>query len=221
MQHIRTFLISAALIAAAGAHASPVLDQSFLPGPLEFDARVGVVPLFPLEARPYQSFTVGASGLLSGVDVFVESRGNTTEALTLDIISTANPFGPVFASQTVMASGIPADPSFLSFDLSASNLTVTLGDQLSWRLRSAQDFSGNVNEYITFANMGGGYAAGEGQHWISLFGFQNDGVDFYFRTFVDSPSGQVPEPSSILLTLAALGGVCVARRRATGMKLPF
>lgn len=207
------FAVTVALAAMSGAQAAPVLDQSFVPGPLGIQARAGVIGSV-VEYKVFQSFSVGISGVLTSVDVYVESNGTPAQNLVLDVVSTADPLGSALASMSIAPSGVPAAGGFLSFDLSAANLAVLAGDLLSIRLSSAQDFTGNVNEYVAIGDSAGGYAGGQGQHWSSLGGFNTPGWDFYFKTWVDDAGGQVPEPSALLLAMVALGAAGAARRHA-------
>lgn len=213
MKPHKILAVTVALAAMAGAQAAPVIDQSFVPGPLGIQARAGVIGA-TVEYKVFQSFSVGISGVLTGVDVYVESNGTPAQNLVLDVVSTADPLGTALASMSVAPSGVSGAGGFVSFDLSAANLAVLAGDLLSIRLSSAQDFSGNVNEYFAIGNQVGGYAGGQGQHWNSSSGFNSPGWDFYFKTWVDDAGGQVPEPSALLLAIAALGAAGAARRRA-------
>lgn len=213
MMSKKILAVAVTLAAMAGAQAAPVLDQSFVPGPLGIQARAGIVNS-TIEYKVFQSFSVGIAGVLTSVDIYVESNGSPTQNLVLDVVSTGDPLGAALASMSVAPAAVSGSGGFVSFDLSAANLAVNVGDLLSIRLSSAQDFTGNVNEYVAIGNTAGGYAGGQGQHWNSTTGFTSPSWDFYFNTWVDDAAIQVPEPSALLLAGLALGLAGVARRRA-------
>ncbi len=209
----RAWFAAALLGLLPAAQAAPVVDQSFTGGPQQIGAVIGTLPgIFDLKV--FQGFTVGLSGRLTSVDFFLETDGNPTASLVVDIVSSADLLGAALASTTVGPGAIGASPAFVNFDFSAANLNVHVGDTLAIRLSSAQDFTGNVNQYVARGLDAGGYAGGSGRHWFSTFGVNNTTWDFYFRTYVDTSTSPVPAPATTVLVLSALAAMALVRRRA-------
>jgi hypothetical protein len=195
----RVFMLAlAGILLPAAVSATPILDQAFVSGDNSIQARIGLLP--PSSTFDvFQSFTVGLDGVLDHVDFALQEHGTPTQNLILDIVQTGSPFGAALASAFATPSGVPSAAGLVSFDLTGSALAVTVGQHLSIRLSSLQNFSGNVNEYVALGRSSGGYAGGSGNQ-------SNNGVlgnqpwDFDFRTFVNTAdTAAVPEPTSILL----------------------
>ncbi|WP_146585811.1 dockerin type I domain-containing protein [Posidoniimonas polymericola] len=145
-----------------------------------------------------QTFTVGAAGLLTRVDVGVGKVGTPVGDLLLDIrrlhqnVPSDEP--PLF--QTVIpktslpqraANGLTA---VTAIDVSAGRITVTPGDRLAIVLSSDQDFS--QTNTIVWDRGNPGYANGAAGERIHTAAWTLDNTyDFGFRSWVD-PAADLP-----------------------------
>lgn len=193
--------------------AAPVVDQSYNVGALPYTD--GTTSMGVTDASPaWQTFTVGATGLLSSVELGAYATSGQAGALIVQLTSTLGdqpnltPAG-LLASRTVPASLVPvlASPGTLdeyfslSVDFAADLLGVTAGERLAIVLRTELD-----SQYDWWVNKGeaiDGYAGGRAS--LSALGFR----DSQFRTFVDA----VPEPATIAIAMTALMGMVATRRR--------
>ena len=153
-----------------------------------------------------QTFTTGIAGTLSRVELVLNRGDDASEDVTLAILATdasGNPSGATtpLATASLGPAGVGTVEGVVSFDLSAANLEVSVGDVLAIQLSSpaANDppFRERYNWYL-----GTDYADGKG--------FTNGGTngrDFSFSTFV-----AVPEPATASL-LGAASLLALLRRR--------
>ncbi len=200
---------------AGHVHAGGFLDQENV-GPQWGSGVIGELPSFGFKVSRGQTFDVGQTGQLTSVEVDLFKSGAPTAPLTLDI-RPVNGIAPELTAGASLGSIslLPSQVSngWVSFDLSAANISVNAGDKLAFVLESTQDFSGNQNQYgFTISGSGtntdyypGGHLwdQNNGGAWEHTIG--NPSYDMRFRTFV------TPEPASACLML--LGGLLAIRRR--------
>ena len=147
-------------------HAVPMLDQSF-----EGGASTGVLYTSDpggAEVQWGQIFTVGASGVLTGLEVDVWRNANTTEDLLWDLrtvvagnITLPNAGGNILASGDVSAADVGTASSWIALSMSLNN-PVAVGDVLALTMRSGQPAGGSnsVEAYRWRFDSAGGYASG-------------------------------------------------------------
>jgi hypothetical protein len=188
--------------------AAPVLDQSHI----VTQSVGGLITVH--DYTPAQTFTVGAQGTLSQIDVQIGRDAGALDNLSLEIWATSGglPIGaaPLFSTGIPVASVPVAGPSanlpFTSVNLSAGNLQVTPGQTYAAALRGVPDFG----EPNAFWNWGSPSYSG-GNPVSSAFGgawqVESSTYDFGFKTWVTPPPAPAgpPGPSySLFETAAAL-----------------
>jgi hypothetical protein len=194
-------LVAAALFVGGSANrasAGPVQDQINDPGDLAGSL------LFFTGQNLVQTFTAGVTGKLDEIDVRIGNHNGATEPVILELwtFSGTTLSTQIGGDHSLPASSVPSTPGFVSFDLSASAPSIIAGDHLAILLKTD---SSSALAFGWQANLTPSYSAGEGffsTDGSTLVSFFQDPtlVDFGFKTFVDPPSGDVPEPSSLLLT---------------------
>jgi hypothetical protein len=203
------FVLLAALCAASSATAQ--FDVNYSPSPYTvssgFDG-TGFVKA--------QSFTVGASGYLTRVDLLM--RGASYSIPVYWDLRAMNGAVPVSANSAALASGsmdslsLPSTATFYTFDLSSFAISVTPGQVLTFVLRGAEGNGNNAGSL--FGTEGNAFAGGRG--FIGSLSGGNvswrtdyDYLDYGIRTVV------VPEPATagLVAALAVLAGVALLRRR--------
>ncbi len=183
------------------------LDQSF-EGP--FNGGIFVKDILDVA----QTFTVGQTGQLVKVDVFVNRSAGVTEDLVLSIFDTSlggvpNAIVPTATAPIGAASLLAETDTWISFDLSAFNLNFTAGDLLAIVLQSDatgdEQYSWVSTGFVEASYPGGAvYNRFLDNEWV----FEPSGfIDVGFRTFV------VPEPSSLALLLLAGMSLLINYRR--------
>ena len=186
---MRTPTLFAAILAsalAAPANAE-VLDQHN-DGPLSGGTSIGVITT-AINQSAAETITVGITGTLTRVEMYVYAGATLTAPLVLEVRAvdggseTDPPSEQVLASQQVTPP--PSGLQWVSFDLSASNLQVTTGQHLSLVLRSAQDLTqgqydaeGSPNTYP-----GASFYRNFSNPWNEI-----DNYDLMFHTYVN-PGG--------------------------------
>jgi hypothetical protein len=196
---IRTITSALGFVVWSGsiATSAPILDQSFIPFPANPTPFLGI----GLDSSGAQTFTVGITGILTEIDVFIQRNGPILSDLHLDVRPTVNGVptandSAALGSVTLPTPILGTTPSFIAFDFSSLDIRVSQDDLLAIVL------SGNAQ---WFGNFGDPYPRG-----ASFFRFlpndfspSHDGsVDVGFRTFVEPLP--MPEPCTVVLLSAAI-----------------
>jgi hypothetical protein len=197
-------LVSILLICGAQRiEATPILDQSFEPHFTNPFPLLGIAP----DDSGAQTFTVGITGILTQVDVFVERNGFAN--LRFDVRPTISRVpieddDKAVASVTVPASTVPFPVAFLSLDVSSWGAAVSQGDVLAIVL------SGNSRWFGAFDDSyPGGAAYFRRFPDIPLFAPTTSIRDVGFRTFVEPSIEPIPEPSTLMLiSIGMFGLIC-------------
>lgn len=190
------------------AQAAVVLDQSSLGGSFGFGAAI-----FAIQSLA-QTFAVGVNGMLHHIDVELFGVAGSVDAPLVFNVLGATAGVP---NATVLAT-ISLDPSeatagIHTFDVSADNIAVTVGQTLAFALSSATSVGpGDYAGGGFFTGYGGGDAfsnccVGGLGGWHAPIAA---GTDLHFQTFVD----QIPEPATLGLIALGLGVLGLRRRRA-------
>jgi VCBS repeat-containing protein len=179
----------------------PSLDQVFDPSQYGGTIMSTSCAYFNTNQEEAQTFTVGVTGTLTGVDVYISRFSGNTGPLILDIRGCQASGAPtsganqVLLTTSVPASAVPGNPAaFYNFDLSSFNFHVNQGDQLAIVLHVGPDPNGNVTYYWE-GRLENHYPAGcfydrviGNYDWIAPYA---DG-DLGFRTYVDPTPDQPP-----------------------------
>jgi hypothetical protein len=146
------------------------------------------------EFTPAQTFTAGASGLLSQIDVQIRRNSAALGDMSLEIWPTMNgaPTGasPLY-SKLIPNSSIPTTPlsenmPFTSVDVRGGGLQMTPGDKYAIALRSTQTWDDPTIAWSWgYPGYSGGdpYSTAFGRPWES----EGSDVDFAFKTWVEPP----------------------------------
>ena len=215
-------LIASLAVFLSSSVSATVLDQEYADTADRF-ANIGQDSNFPADPDLdiAQTFTVGQTGVLTGVEVFVRRSftPTITDPLVFDIRTTVggSPTEPdsganVLASISAAASSIPTVASFVGFDLSGFGISVTAGDVLAIVLQS----DGPNPAYAWGGTEADGYSPGASfRRTVTIFptwmstGFANDQL---FRTFVE-PSAAAPVSTTLPLLMIGLFGFYAAGYR--------
>ena len=200
---IRFMLVSVALfgLSISSVNAAAVRDQGQI---------FGTGGLLNLGTDPWsQSITTGITGLLSGVEIQINSlipAGNPS--LTLSIYSGGNPVsGTPLVTEMLSLTNSDLDPTKLyRWDVSAAELIFSNGDVFSF------GFLASATGFQIAGNDGPGYDRGNLFKNGSLS--TSNPRDIGFRTYVDSDINAVPVPAAIwLFGTALIGLVGFSKRR--------
>ena len=220
-EKLNVIALTIAIVSSLGVSAASanmvVPDQSYFP-----DTTGGFISFaYPdsSAAGIAQTFTVGQTGTLAGVEIHLANTKVPTELLILQT-SGGVPIGGLSgtvvlastSSSTFVSDGFATDPDdqVRYFDFSAAGLSVNVGDLLAF-----QAISDSANGFVPVYGNNPNHTAEtyDGGHAFSFAGPSNpdwvtypvDG-DFRFRTYVS-----VPEPMSAALLM--LGGLMLTARR--------
>lgn len=182
-------------LSAVFTNAAPVVDQVFFEpsGTQGFGVSQG-------NLRRVQSFTSGATGLLSRLDVFGVTFGPLT-VTDVRIVDIVNGLPGDTLAQLQLVTPIASATSEVNIDLTALDFHMTAGTAYGFELIGSGFMRGNQS---------GGYAGGSnffinpllGPNWLVL------GGDTYFRTYVDTDPGSsnsVSLPATLGLVLLGFG----------------
>jgi hypothetical protein len=203
-----------ALILSTPALAVPVVDQENV---FTISQNSG----FAAGAEQAQTFTVGVTGQLTSIDIFLRAEiiANgpvfSTDPLTVRLLPTiggapdnniANALGEVI----VAGGDLPTVHAFHNVDFSAFNIDVTAGDVFAWQI--VGNYSAPIRTGDTYAG-GTRYCRGTeiactNPNWLQL-----SGQDFGFRTYVETDVVEAPEPATLMILGMGLMGLGLAQRR--------
>lgn len=182
----------------------PALDQVFDPAAYTGAYLSGGVAYFNTNQEIGQTFTVGVTGILTQVDLYIYKWEGTIGDLVLDIRGTrpdeapTSPAGHQLITTSVPPASVPGLPgnyaAFFAFDLTPYNLYVQAGEKLSAIIHVAPATGADAS-YQWEGRVENQYPAGKfygrviGNHdWIN----QNPNWDMGFRTYVEPAAAQPP-----------------------------
>jgi hypothetical protein len=212
-----------------GAIFKTYVDPGALPGPGDSDQSNLQTPTTNFTAvgtgrTCAQTFTVGASGVLTSINVVVDPRNSPVLDLVMEVQATTGGA----ANGTVLASASAApfggtNPT-VTFDFSPYRLAVTQGQVLAFVLRSnaalgtdylARAVPGNTYPDGQFTDSSGGFASGAG--WDAIFEtFVRDVTPPAVHALATWPRSvgcwfQIGSRPRLTITADDLNGVCVLR----------
>ena len=215
--------VVALVFSCSVSQAVPILDQEYAPPPdTVLSENLGAHAV-------YQTFSVGLSGLLTQADVYLgqgEFEGIDVDFRVHDTFGTGVPTGPgslpdpILSSLVIDDADIPEDKGWVSIPLSSEGLRVSTGDVLAFELL-AQVPSSTPDVHHWFGSSGNPYSLGGAFiGYNNVWGYQveevGDGdVDLGFRTYVDPDAPPIPEPTSMILMVIGLLGLCLFSRLRT------
>jgi len=218
MRHFVVFLVSiisgvVCLIAAENASAAVVLDQQHNVPTSTADSSNGAV------SEMAQTFTVGIAGTLDHIDALMFQLGapfltNGDPRLSVYNTTAGVPSGAPLVTVQIPSASVPFNnAAFVTFDVSAANIPVSVGQVLAFGIWTTSD----PGPYFWLEDIDNGgpnsYPGGAAfrrtlpnQPWQAF----TPPMDHEFKTFVNA----VPEPSTLVLAgMGIVGAACMLRRR--------
>jgi hypothetical protein len=173
-----SFIVWAVFLMPSFAHAAEVLDQQNV-----FESSIADSPSDAQEFA--QTFTVGVDGMLSRIEVFL-TKTNPFNNVIMSVYSTSGGVpNAVVATASLPPAAVPGLQSFVSFDVSSFQVTVSSTDVLAFALKK-DGFDGGP--YIMPFMLNNSYPAGSSYRrtlsdppgpWII-----QDNRDYGFKTYV-------------------------------------
>ena len=207
-------LTLAALILSTPALAVPVVDQQNV-------FTIGQNNGFAAGEEQAQTFTVGISGQLTSIDIFLRAEiiafgpVFSTAPLTVRLLPTIagapdNDVSNALGEVIVAGGDLPTVHAFHNVDFSSFNINVTAGDEIAWQIIG--NYSAPLRTGDTYTD-GSRYCRGTEiscttPNWLFL-----SGQDFGFRTYVERDTVEAPEPAALTILGMGLLGLGFARRR--------
>jgi hypothetical protein len=175
MKRVAVSVAAGALLLAA----LPGLSLADPPGTLDQSQNTGTATI-GTTADVYQTFTVGITGTLTGVQVYMNGDGSATATVAIQSTTGGNPSLTDIVST---ASVVPAADGLVDFTFS-TGVSVTSGDVLAIRINtgaSTAAWGSSSDAYV------GGQAMWLNGGWQAVPNM----ADFRFQTFVQT--GAVPD----------------------------
>lgn len=138
-----------------------------------------------------QTFTVGRTGSLTGIEIYIQQNIPAGDDLIIDVRVTAAGVpiendATTLAVRTIPFTSVPASYAYLFVDLSADNISVTAGDVLAIVLRAPPYGSTDYSLSTTESDYAAGVTFYRNPEATSTT-WTPSGGDFGFKTHVCSP----------------------------------
>jgi hypothetical protein len=172
-----------ALAMAAGVvllAALPGLSLAVPPGTLD-QSQDTVTNSIGSEADVYQTFTVGQTGTLTGVQVWMNGNGESTATVGIQATTSGD---PSLTDLATVSAAPPPTAAFVDFIL-PTGLAVTAGDVLAIRINCGSSTAAWGSATNTYAS---GQALEINGGWVNPTGI----LDFTFRTYVLTATQPTP-----------------------------
>jgi hypothetical protein len=222
-------LLCACLAVPQAARSAPILDQEYFPARVSEPGMLEYAMLAPIyQGMPgfAQTFTVGREGLMTGVEILLETYDGDSYAgsRTLAIFATTAAGYPDLTGAPLGLASVTVAPGWMGVYFGGAIDTpfhVTPGTVLAIAdlgLAGADAYwVGNYDDDGLNGGTPHTHYAGGTAFYLGSGGWSIGEGDFGFRTYVDPGSGPgpqpVPEPASLLLVAIGLAGWAARARR--------